>query len=447
MTTGVTAVGGTAPPALLRRLAVVALVALATFSAARFVSFSASTSTATIPATEAERISTLEATAERDPENARVWQQLGVAYLGRATGAADPASYSLSTRAFDRADALAPGQAATSVGRGALLLSLHQFERARELVEPISRRDPFNADALTVLVDANVELGQYDVARAALQQLLDLKPGLPAYSRTSYLRELHGDLVGAERAMRQARTAGASDASDVAAITTFLGDLALRNGDLAAAESAYRDALRLEPGHGGARFGSAQVLAAQGRPERAIRVLRDLTTEIPMLSAFVLLGELETDTGQPAAAARSFERFRSRIAQEREVGANTDLEIAVFEAEHGTSERSLVAARAAYATLPDNIYTADALAWALVKTGDVRAARPFMARALRTGSTETRMRYHSAVIAEALGDVETARRDLASVFSRTPPFSDSQRDAARGLAIRLGVPTPRAWSE
>ena len=114
MTTGITAVRGTAPSALPRRLAVVALVAITTFSVTRFVSFSPSTSSSSDvgrrpPARP--QIATLEASAERDPENARTWQQLGVAYLARATETADPASYALSTRAFDRADALVPGQA------------------------------------------------------------------------------------------------------------------------------------------------------------------------------------------------------------------------------------------------------------------------------------------------------------------------------------------------
>jgi predicted Zn-dependent protease len=290
-------------------------------------------------------------------------------------------------------------------------------------------------------------MGQYDTARAVLQQLLDLKPNLPAYSRTSYVRELEGDLVGAEQAMRQALTAGASNTSDVAAVTTFLGDMAFRSGDLAAADREYRSALRLDPGQGGATFGRAQVLVARGRTERAISVLRDLTARTPLLPAFVLLGELETEVGRPAAAARSFGRFRSRIALERKVGANTNLEIAVFEAEHGSPARSLAAARAAYAALPDNIHMADAMAWALLKTGDARAAQPFMVRAMRTGSAEAPMHYHAAVIADALGDSETARRELATVIARNPFFSFSQRDEARALASRLGVPAPRAWSE
>ena len=182
----------------------------------------------------------VETATERDPENVTSWQQLGGAYLHRAIETADPAFYNLSGRALDRADALLPHQANTDVARGALLLSLHEFGQARDLIAPISAPDPFDSDALAVLVDANVELGRYDDAETTLQQLLDLRPGLPAYSRTSYLRELHGDLVGAQQSMRLALTAGAGDRFDVATVTTFLGDLAFGSGDLAPRAPATR---------------------------------------------------------------------------------------------------------------------------------------------------------------------------------------------------------------
>ena len=92
-------------------------------------------------------------------------------------------------------------------------------------------QDPFNSQALLVLVDAEIELGKYEEAAIDLQRLLDLKPALPALSRTSYLRELHGDLRGAEEAMIQALTAGSRSNFDLAVTTTLLGDLYLKRGE------------------------------------------------------------------------------------------------------------------------------------------------------------------------------------------------------------------------
>lgn len=450
MTTGITAVGGDTPHVLPRRLAVVVLVAIATFAAARFLTFSSSpspsrTTESSGAGTTQQRIATLEASIRRDPANASAWQQLGSVYLRRALETEDGAFADLSLQALDRADELVPSQPKTSVIRGAVMLYLHEFAAARELVEPITEQDPFDPDALTVLVDANVELGRYEAAAANLQQLLDLRPGLPAYSRTSYFRELHGDLAGAEQAMRLALTAGAGDAFDVATITTFLGDFAFGSGDVSAAGARYREALRTKPGHVLATLGEARVLAAQGRRGEAMAKLRDFT-RVQLPPAIILLGDLQGAMGRSADAARSFRSVRSNFRQQRADGAINDLETALFEADHGRPEPALVAARSAYAARPTNVHTADALAWALARTGDARAAEPFIAQALRLGSADAGLHFHAAVIADATGDTAEAQRELAYVFARNPFFSFSQRELAGTLAGRLGVPTPAAWA-
>lgn len=451
MTTGITAVGGGTPQVLPRRLALVVLVAITTFAVARFVTFDPSRSasrptTAPRVTTTEQKIATLEASTRRDPENASTWQQLGAAYLHRAIETADPAFYSLSGRALDRADQLVPGQPTTAVARGALLLSLHEFGQARALVEPITGQDPFDSDALAVLVDADVELGRYEDAATNLQRLLDLRPGLPAYSRASYLRELHGDLAGAEQAMHQALTAGAGDRFDVATVTTFLGDLAFGSGDVAGAGARYGEALRDRPDHVNATLGQARVLAARGERDRAIDVLRRLTERVPLPAAVILLGDLQHAAGHPADAARSFDLVRSIVRLQQASGAVTDLETALFEADHGDPGRALAAAQAAYAARPDNVYTADALAWSLVQSGDARAAQPLITEALRLGSVDASIHYHAAVIADALGDAAGARRELTYTFTRNPFFTFSQRDSASALATRLGIPTPKAWN-
>ena len=298
-----------------------------------------------------------------------------------------------------------------------------------------------------MLVDANVELGRYDDAETTLQQLLDLRPGLPAYSRTSYLRELHGDLAGAEQSMRLALTAGAGDRFDVATVTTFLGDLAFGSGDLATAGARYQEALRLRPDHVNATFGRARVLAATGRTARAIATLRTLTERVPLPAAVILLGDLQAGSGQAKAAARSFTIVRSIVKLQQASGAVTDLETALFEADHGNAADAVAAGRAAYAARPENVYTADALAWALVNAGDAVSARPLIARALRLGSADASVHYHAAVIADAVGDAAHARVELGYAFGRNPFFSFSQRQAATDLAQRIGVPTPSAWSK
>ncbi len=48
-------------------------------------------------------------------------------------------------------------------------------------------------------MDANVELGNYDEAVKLADKMVEIRPDLRSYSRVSYLREIHGDVDGADR--------------------------------------------------------------------------------------------------------------------------------------------------------------------------------------------------------------------------------------------------------
>jgi hypothetical protein len=88
------------------------------------------------------------------------------------------------------------------------------------------------------------------------------------------------------------------------------------------------------------------------------------------------------------------------------------------------------------------VYTADALAWALARSGDAAGAQPYVARALRLGSADASVHYHAAVVADMVGDASRARTELRFALGRNPFFSFSQREAALALAARLGVSVP-----
>jgi hypothetical protein len=95
---------------------------------------------------------------------------------------------------------------------------------------------------------------------------------LAALSRTSYLRELHGDLEGAIEAMEQARLAGSGSVFDVALVTALSGNLMLSNGDLVGAETAFAEAERLAPDLSLAAVGRARLALAREtstRPPKA----------------------------------------------------------------------------------------------------------------------------------------------------------------------------------
>ena len=117
----------------------------------------------------------------------------------------------------------------------------------------------------------------------------------------------------------------------------------------------------------------------------------------------MLLGELQELAGDPAGAARSFDLVRSVTQLQEAAGADVDLELALFEADHGSPSRAVDLARAAHADRP-TIYAADALAWALRQAGDPGAAVPLVEQSLRLGTSDPLLHFHAAATFADAGD-------------------------------------------
>ena len=391
-----------------------------------------------------DRVTQLERAVAGDPADLSSLQALGAAYVDRAAETGDPSFYALAERALQRAETLSPGDPETLLARGSLALSLHEFDEALRLGELARAQRPDSAAVLGVVVDAQVELGRYDDAATTLQAMLDRRPGLPALARASYLRELNGDLRGAVTAMQQARAAGSTTSYDVALVESLLGDLMLERGEVDAAGRSYDDAARTSPDLVAARLGQARVRAAQGDVAGAVTALDELATRRPTVDGLTLLAELQRLGGDTAAADETAQLVRSVAALQEASGQVVDLEMALFEADQGDAATALRLARAAHAARPDNVFVNDALAWALLRSGDAAAAVPHVEQALRLGSADPLLRYHAAEVFAAVGETDRARAELRTVAA-TPWFSFGHLRAAGALADRLSVDAPAAW--
>ena len=100
--------------------------------------------------------------------------------------------------------------------------------------------------------------------------------------------------------MREAAVAGGGSAYELARVGTFVGDLALKRGDLETADAEYERALARRPGLVFAEYGHARVLAAQGEYEAAIDVLAGTLERSQLPAAIILLGDLQLMIGRSA---------------------------------------------------------------------------------------------------------------------------------------------------
>ena len=385
---------------------------------ARWVSDDRSISpSSTAPPAATDSISALEARASSRPDDARVWQQLAAAYSREAARTQDAALFDLASRAVGKAIELAPGEPDTHVAAGTVALGAHRFHDAAASGKSALALRPDDRSALAVSIDAAVELGRYDEAATFAQRLADLRPDATALARISYLRELHGDITGARDAMRAAEQAAAATPAEAAVIASLVGDLELHAGDIDAAAAAF--------GRGKSEVGQARIDLARGRTPDAIERLRRQISPV----AARLLGSLADGEG--------FDVVRANDRLLENAGVRLELESALFEADHGSPQRAVVLAEAAYRDRA-TIFTADALGWSLYRAGRAGEAVPYARESLRTGSRSAGLRLHAAVI---LGSAD----DLRIAFASGPWFAPELRPDAAAAAARLGVAVPTTW--
>ncbi len=383
-------------------------------------------------------IARLETLVRDRPDDADAYAQLGAAYLQRVREKGDPSDYGRAETAFDEALKQDAKNLDAIVGKGVLALARHEFRDALKFGEQAQRIAPNEARVYGVLGDAQIELGMYEEAVRTIQTMVDLRPNISSYSRVSYLRELHGDLDGAIDAMKDAFSSGAPAVENVEYVRVLIGNLFFQKGDLSTAERTYHASLGALPGYVFAQAGLARVRAAQARWDESIELYQKAIERIPLPEFVIALGETQEAAGRTADAAETYELVRVIQKLFAENGVDTDLELALFEADHGSDPAAAVElARAAYADQP-NVRAADTLAWALRRAGRLEEAMRYAKEALRLGTKDALFLYHAGMIASEAGETKAAKRYLSAALQTNPHFSPLHAPLAKRALAELG---------
>jgi len=354
--------------------------------------------------------------------NAAALTQRANAELQRARETADPARYARAEALFRRVLTRDGRDIDATIGLGTLALARHDFHAALRIGLAAHRLAPQLARPYAVLVDAQIELGRYEPARRSLQKMIDMRPNLASYARVSYYRELHGDLDGALQAMALAVSAGGQAPENVAYVQTLLGDLQATRGHRGAARRAYATALTQTPGYVPARVSLARLQAAAGQLHSAISGLQQVVEQRPLPEYVVALGEAQQAAGQPANARETFALVDAERRLLAADGINTDVEIALFEADHGDPRRAVALGRRAWHAAP-SVRSADAVGWALTRAGRPVQGLVWARRALALGWRDPIVLTRAGLSARAAGRPATARRYLRRALRANPRFS------------------------
>jgi tetratricopeptide (TPR) repeat protein len=391
---------------------------------------------AVAPQTLRSTIASLQDRLEVVPEDGHGWASLGIAYVEAARIFGDPAYYPKAEEALDRAVALGtPGDDDPLLGMGTLALARHDFAGALGWGRRALGVNPDDASVYGVIGDAQIELGRYRAAFATFDTMVATRPDLSSYARLAYARELRGDVTGAMRAMTLAEGA-AGTPQDRAWTAAQIGDLAWRSGRPRLAEAAYERSLAWVPAYLPARAGLARVAWGRGDLRGAIAAYRWITARSPLPEHVIALGDLYTATGRTDAASVQYDLARAEAALLRANGVNVEVELAVFEADHGDPAVALRQARAGWASR-HSIHAADALAWALYRAGSPEEALPYARLALRLGTADAAIHFHAGMIALAAGETDAARDHLETALAINPRFSILQAPVAARILDRL----------
>lgn len=379
----------------------------------------------------------------QNPDDMDTHAALGAAYIQRGRETGDPTYYAKAEAVLDTALKRDAQNFEALIGKGTLANARHQFREALALGERALTLNPTVARVYGVIADAQIELGMYDEAEATLQQMVDIRPDLSSYSRIAYLRELHGDTAGAIDVMRLAMSAGGPTSESSLWVRVQLGDLYFGSGDLATAERQYQQALALSPDYVYAQAGLARVRAAEGSYDEAVDLYTQLTTRMPLPEFVIALGEIQEAAGRPDEAARQYAVVRAMQQLFAANGVDIDLELALFDADHGADPQATLAlARAAYERRP-SVKAADTLAWALHRAGQSHEARGYAEEALRLGTRDALMWYHAGMIARQQGDQAAARDFLEQATAINPHFSPLRAPRAQQALAELTAAVTR----
>lgn len=317
-----------------------------------------------------------------------------------------------STADLDRAERLVRESIAKRTQRNyqafellaSLLMARHEFRQARAVALRADSLDPGTPSHLALLGEIELELGDYDAAAAHFDSVHYDGRNFTTGARLARWYEVTGRINLARQILKRA-IVNVDRRDDlpreqVAWFHYRLGELELRVGNLAAADSAFLAGLARHPDDVRVLGGLSRAALARGAlreaidfGERATAIQLDPATLGTISRAYAQLG----DTVQAAsyAQAMSVSALKQPGVIHRAWG--------LFLLDHGTARDRADVLTRARRELRDrkDVYGHDLMAWALYRNGQLGGARKEMRLALAQHTQDVMLSEHALAIGVA----------------------------------------------
>ncbi len=394
-------------------------------------------------------IRTMQARVARSPREAAGYSGLGAAFFQRARETGDVEDYQLAEQSLTKSlDLISADLSATAplATMAEVCMGEHRFTDALTYAQKALSLGSGDISPFAIVGDAYADTGEYEKAAAAYSRLTadgeTAPPPRAAYvqeSRVAYLRFVSGDTEGAIQLMQSAITSGIEaqlPSENLAWLYFERGEFLFQAGNPDAANDSYLAALSIHPGDYRALAGLGKVQANQGRYPEAILLYQKAIAVVPMPIYVAELGDLYAKSGNGAEAKKQYQlvEYIGLLGRINQVLHNRDL--ALFYADHDIKlTESLALAHKEFEVRHD-VYTWDALAWALYKNGKYQDASEAMEHTLRLGTRDSLLLFHAGMIAARLGQNARAQQKLNLAIQINPRFHVIYADEAkRQLAL------------
>ena len=216
----------------------------------------------------------------------------------------------------------------TLMTKAGVELSLHEFDQALTTGTEALKMNNRNAQIYGVMVDANVELGNYKKAIAYADKMVSIKPDLKSYARVAYLREIHGDVEGAIRALKLSVQAAYPGTEEAAWASQTLGDLLFQYEKIQEAESTYKYILQTRKDYPFAVAALGDIYLEKNDLEKAEAKYKEAMEIIPEVSYYVQLAKLYKSQNRVAEMLSLKNEIFEMLEDDVASGHNMNLEYA-----------------------------------------------------------------------------------------------------------------------
>lgn len=308
-----------------------------------------------------------------------------------------------------------------------VMLSQHHFADALAVASAAQKVNPYSSFPYGLLVDANVEMGNYKEAVAAADQMESIRPDLRSYSRISYLREIYGDLPGAIDAMSRAVKAGITGNEPTEWCRVQLGKLYEQTGNIKEAKFQYQLSTAARPNYPYALTGLGRIAAFEKKSDSAVMyymLAQKLTTENSvkeeMAEMYAISGNNVKANEMASSVAADMEEKAAKAAKDPSAGHYSDKEIAHSYLVTGNYAKALEYAMNEYNRRPGNIEINQLVAWINYKNNNISAAVSHLQKAMLTNNQNPSLLFTAAAIYKQMGELSKASSLLEKLKENRP---------------------------